>query len=325
MSPARARGTGLGWALAAVVATALAVAPFVASRYLVSFLLLMFMYVALAQSWNMISGYTGYFSLGHGVFFGVGAYTAGQAVVALRWPLPLAFAAAPVAAVVLALVLGVTFMRVRMKIAYFAIATLGLNEIVKTLVANSEWLGASHGMTLPPVPLRVPYYLLLALAVGATLVVRWIDRSNFGLGLQAIYQDEEAAEVMGVPTARSKILVFLMSAVFPGLIGAVVASYWSYIDPYQAFDLTVSFDMSVMAVFGGVGTVLGPVLGAAVIGILIDTLWVSVPHLHGVVFGVLVIVMVVVSPGGLIELAGRLRERLRRGRAPAVSRAGEGA
>jgi branched-chain amino acid transport system permease protein len=318
----RARRAAPGWTLAALTVAALAAAPFLATRYLVSFLLLMFMYVALAQSWNMISGYTGYFSLGHGVFFGVGAYTAGQAVTALGWPVPLAFVAAPVAALALALVLGVVFMRVRMKIAYFAIATLGLNEIVKTLIANNDWLGASHGMTLPPVPIRVPYYLLLVLAVATTLVVRWIDRSEFGLGLRAIYQDEEAAEVMGVPTARAKILVFVVSAVFPGLIGAVVAWYWSYIDPYQAFDLNISFDMSVMAVFGGVGTVWGPVLGAAIIGILIDTLWVSIPHLHGVVFGVLVIVMVVVSPGGLVELGGRVRDRWRRPRAPAMSRAG---
>jgi branched-chain amino acid transport system permease protein len=300
-----------------VLVAALAAYPLVATRYGLSFILLVFMHIALAQSWNMVSGYTGYFSLGHGVFFGVGAYAAAHGALKGGWPLPVALLTGGVAALALALVLGLVFMRVRIRVAYFAIATLGLNEIVKTLVLNSEWLGSSHGVTLPPISPVILYYLLFGLAAATSAVVWWIDRSTFGLGLKAIFQDEEAAEVMGVATANAKIGVFLLSAFFPGVIGGVVAWYWSYIDPYQAFDLNISFDMSLMAVFGGVGTVLGPILGAAIIGILVDTLWVNLPHVHGVVFGVLIVLIVLLSPGGLVEIGGRLRTWLAGRRVPA--------
>jgi branched-chain amino acid transport system permease protein len=219
-----------------------------------------------------------------------------------------------------ALLLGLVFLRVRIRVAYFAIATLGLNEIVKTLVVNSEWLGSSHGVTLSvPAPPALLYYLLLTLAITVTVVMHHIDRSPFGLGLKAILQDEGAAEVSGVPTFLTKLRVFLLSALFPGLTGAVIAWHWSYLDPYMAFDLVISFDMSVMTVFGGIGTVIGPVLGATIMGVLAETLWVHVRGLHGLIFGVLVIVIVVSFPGGLVEIGMRAR-RLFMGRrgAPAA-------
>jgi branched-chain amino acid transport system permease protein len=291
---------------------ALAIVPWVGTDYLRSFFLLLFMYATLAQSWNMLSGYTGYLSFGHGVFFGVGAYTFAHLIAKFDWPFPLAMAAAGVMAMLVALLLGFVFLRVRIRVAYFAIATLGLNEIVKTLVVNSEWLGSSHGVTLSATaPPALLYYLLMVLAVAVTLLMRHIDRAPFGLGLKAILQDEEAAEVSGVPTFRAKLLVFLLSALFPGLTGAVIAWHWSYLDPYMAFDLVISFDMSVMTVFGGIGTVIGPLLGATIMGVLAETLWVHVRGLHGLIFGVLVVVIVVGSPGGLVEIGVRLRRLLR--------------
>jgi branched-chain amino acid transport system permease protein len=302
------RCRALGWAVAAAVVASLAVIPAGGTQYVRSFFLLLFMYVTLAQSWNMISGYTGYLSFGHGVFFGIGAYTAAHLVAKFGWPFPLALLAAGGMAVLAALLLGVVFMRVRIRVAYFSITALGLNEIVKTLVVNNEWLGSSHGLTLPPLPYQwVLFYLLLAFAAASTLVMRWVDRAPFGLGLKAILQDEEAAEVNGVPTFRLKLLVFLVSAFFPGITGAVIAWHWSYIDPYMAFDLVISFDMAVMTVFGGIGTVWGPVLGATLMGILTETLWVKVPNLHGLIFGALVVAIVVISPGGLMEIGDRVR------------------
>ncbi len=316
----------LGWILVGAGVLALAAVPLVGSDYLRSFFLLLFMYVTLAQSWNMISGYTGYLSFGHGVFFGVGAYTFAHTIVKLGWPFPLAMLAAGMMSVLLALLLGVVFMRVRIRVAYFSIATLGLNEIVKTLVVNSERLGGSHGVTLPPVAHpAVLYYLLLALMLVTTGIMRWVDRSTFGLGLKAILQDEEVAEVNGVPTFKCKLAAFLLSAFFPGLTGALIAWHWSYIDPYMAFDLVISFDMSVMAVFGGIGTVWGPVLGAALMGVLGETLWVHVPNLHGLIFGVLVVLIVIVSPGGLMEIGGKARASLPLRRLFPVPREGESA
>ena len=304
------RGRRLAVAAGAGALAALALAPLTGSAYVLSFMFLVFMSVTMAESWNLLSGYTGYFSLGHGLFFGVGAYTFALGLVKARMSPWLALLAGGVVAVVMAGLLGYLLLRSRMRAAYFAVLTLGLNEIMKTVVANSDALGASHGFTLPPVPhVAVPYYALLAIAVGAVAATVLVDRSRFGLGLKAILEDETVAQGSGVPTARYKIAVFMLSAFFPGLAGGVIAWNWSYVDPYLAFDLLVSFNAVIMAVFGGVGTVWGPVLGAVVMSALIEALWINLPHFQAVVFGILVLVIVLVSPGGVAELARRLVRR----------------
>lgn len=300
-----------GWLACLIVLVALVVAPMLVSDYFRSFLLIMLMYLALALSWNMMSGYTGYLSFGHGVFFGIGAYTFAMLVSVYHCPFPLAILGAGISPAIAAFLLGLVFMKVRIRTAYFAIATLGLNEIVKAIVAGTDWLGSSHGMTLPPPPSSwLLYDFMLAIAAATLAASAWIDRSSFGLGLKAILQDEEAAEATGVPTFRCKLLVFVISAVFPGLTGAIIGWHWSYIDPYMAFDLTISFDMSVMALFGGIGTLWGPVIGSVGMGSLGEVLWAHFPNLHALLYGLLIAVMVVLAPGGIIQIAHRLRRRL---------------
>jgi len=290
----------------ALLLMGLALMPLTASAYLLSFMFLLFMYVTMAESWNMLSGYTGYFSLGHGLFFGVGAYAFALLVLKGKLSPYAAILAGGAVAVLLAAALGYPLMRARIRAAYFAILTLGLNEIMKTMIGNNDALGASYGFTLPPVPHQaVPYYALLMISLGAIGVMAAVDRSRFGLGLRAILEDEEVAESSGVDTARYKMGVFMLSAWFPGLAGGVIAWNWSYIDPYLAFDLLLSFNSAIMAVFGGVGTVWGPVVGAVVMSLLIEALWINLPHFQAVVFGLLVIVIILVSPGGVVELAKR--------------------
>jgi branched-chain amino acid transport system permease protein len=300
----------IGWTAGLGLAAGLAALPLVAPAYALAFVLLLALYVAMAQSWNLLSGYTGYFSLGHGLFFGAGAY--GFTLALLEGGLaPLgAILVGGLTAVVLAALLAVVVMRVRIRIGYFAILTLGLNEIAKIVVANTDALGAATGFTVPPVPSpAVPYALMLLIAAGAIGATVLIDRSRFGLGLKAILDDEEVAQSMGVRTGRYKTRVFVISALFPGLAGGVIAWNWSYVDPYLAFDLLLSFNTAIMAVFGGVGTVWGPVLGAVVMSVLIETLWVNLRNFQALVFGVLVIVIVLVAPGGLAEAAARLATR----------------
>jgi branched-chain amino acid transport system permease protein len=307
---------GLGWTLAFVVVAALASLPFLATDYVRSFFLILLMHVALALSWNMTSGYTGYLSFGHGIFFGLGAYAFAILVDGVGCPWPIAMVLAGVLSALCAFALGLVFMRVRIRVAYFAIATLGLNEIAKAIVANADWLGGSHGLTLPPSPGRFTlYFVLLGIVCAVAAVSYWLDRSTFGLGLKAILQDEEAAESTGVPTFHCKLLVFVVSAFFPGVVGAVVGWHWSYIDPYMAFDLVISFDMSVMAVFGGIGTFWGPILGAIVMGGFGEFLWVHVPNLHGLIYGILIAVMVVLAPGGLMQILGTIKRGTRERRA----------
>lgn len=259
----------------------------------------------------MLSGYTGYTSLGHSVFFGVGCYTFALAVVKLKLGYILALVMSGFVAAVLALIIGFVLMGSRIRIAYFAVLTLGLNEILKTIVANSEALGSSYGFTLPPVPtLSLGYYVCLILAISSILVTIAIENSKFGIGLKSILEDEEVADSIGINTSKHKIYVFVLSSIFPGVLGAIIAWNWSYIDPYLAFDLTLSIDTVIMGIFGGVGTVWGPVLGSICLTILIELLWVRIPYFHAIIFSLLVILIVIKVPGGLIKLVEQAFSRL---------------
>ena len=297
------------WASLALVVL-LAVLPIGVSSYLVAFLISIFLAVALAGSWNLFAGTTGYVSLGHGLFFGRGAYAFAVSMVTLGYGPLLSFALAAVSTAVCALLLGFVLLTTRIRVAYFAIVMLGLNEIAKTVVANTKSLGSSYGLTVPPLPDNlIAYYFLLALAVLVMLMFYLIQRSKWGYGLKAILADEVAAEVTGVNTVALKMAMFVISGTLVGLAGAMIAWYWSYIDPYMAFDLAVSFDMVVMAVFGGVGSLWGPLLGAVAMSLLKEFLNTTIPQLHSVIFGVLVIVLILWCPGGIVELAGVMRRK----------------
>jgi branched-chain amino acid transport system permease protein len=294
-------------ALAAVVLLMLAL-PMWLSSYGISFCVGMFMSIAIAGSWNLFSGTTGYASLGHGIFFGIGAYTFAVSVVLLKLHPALAFVLTAAVPGVVALVMGFVLLTTRIRIAYFAIVMLGFNEIVKTVFANIKAIGSANGLTLPPMPSNlIAYYFLLALAVAIPAATYAISRSRVGLGLRAIVADEVAAETVGIGTVAHKMAMFVLSAVLLGLTGGMIAWYWSYIDPYMAFDLAVSFDMLVMAVFGGVGTVLGPVLGAVVMTVFKEALSTSIPQFHTIIFGAIVIVLIIWRPGGVIEVFSGLR------------------
>lgn len=285
--------------------------PSFTSRYFISFMIFMLMYVTLAESWNMLSGYTGYFSFGHSCFFGAGAYTFILCMTKLKLNYILALMVAGAIAGVLGLIISFILMGKKIGIAYFAIMTLGLSEVLKTIVANTETLGSSYGFTISAIPsLSIAYYIFLALAISSTLLTAVIDKSKFGLGLKSILEDEDVADSIGINTFKYKVFIFILSSIFPGISGGVIAWYWSYIDPYLAFDLTISFDVSIMCILGGIGTIWGPVIGAVFLSILIEFLWVKVPYFHAIVLGFLVILIVLIAPGGLFELGEGLFLRL---------------
>lgn len=311
-------GSAMKWAIAVLLA-ALLLVPSWSSSYVISFLVSMFMYVALAGSWNLFSGMTGYASLGHGIFFGIGAYAFAVSTVVAGWHPVAGFALAAVVPGISALLLGFVLLTTRIRVAYFAILMLGFNEITKTIVANTNVIGSTYGLTIPPLTTNlVGYYFLLAMAIGVTALAYAIRRTRWGLGLRAIVADEVAAQVTGVGTVAHKMAMFVLSAVLIGLVGAMIAWYWSYIDPYMAFDLLVSFEMLVMAVFGGVGTVMGPVLGAVVMSVVKESLSTTIPQFHTILFGALVLVLIIWCPGGMIQVVEVLRRRFK-GRASSVA------
>ncbi|MGE0802895.1 MAG: branched-chain amino acid ABC transporter permease [Lautropia sp.] len=284
-------------------------APLVAPPYQLSLLLLAFMYIALACSWNLIGGYAGYFTFGHVAYFGVGAYAAALAITELgmHW-----LAAAGLAAL-LAAGLGavVGYPSLRIKGPAFVIITFAFSQALRitTHVADT-WTGGGRGLSLPPVQsLTGVYYAFAAAAFAAVAGTWWIDRSAFGRRLKAIRDDEFAAESIGIDTQADKSKAFILSALLPGFCGGVYAFYLSYINPEEAFSHRLNVSMIVMVLLGGAGTVLGPVIGALLVFFVSELLWAQFPVLHQLAFGIALVALVLFLPDGVLGWLRRRRAR----------------
>jgi len=282
-------------------------------------LFLLFMYVALASSLNILLGYTGYVSFGHIVFFGIGGYVGFYSLSALHWPLALAALAGGAAAGLLALAVGASVLRLRG--AYFALATLGINEALRAFVSNFGPFGGPVGMSLdfsiyrgyggPTQALWLAYYAVLGLTVLVIAVSYAVKRSRFGLGLLSIREDEDAAMILGVRAPSAKTAAFVLSAVIPGVIGVLFFFKNGNIEPPDAFKLQTSIEIIVMVMLGGFGTVLGPVIGAAGYERLRSFLLTSDPFkaLQLTIAGVVLLLIILFIPNGII---GWIRGRVPR-------------
>jgi len=284
----------------AVIAVGLTLYPAQATGYGIRVMLQLFMWIALAQSWNLISGLTGYVSFGHVVFFGTGAYASSLLIVKTGWPWPLACLAGGVTAGLLALLMGWSCLR--LKGPYFAIAMLGLNEVVRVIVSYYEGLtGGGNGLSLPTLQASVEiYYAMGLVAAAVTAVTYLIVTSRFGLRLMTIREDEVAAEAMGIDTLRYKLYAFLLSAIGPGIVGGLSARDQGYIEPISVFPLIMTITMIVMTLFGGKGTIWGPVLGATVLFAFQEAMWARFIYLHQLLFGAIIVVVVLMMPRGIL-------------------------
>jgi len=284
------------------------------------FLLLMF--VVLASSLNILLGYTGYVNFGHIVFFGLGGYVGFYLMSQHGWPLWWAALAGGLASALLALVLGVAALRLRG--AYFALATIGVNEAVRAFINSFTPFGGPTGMSLnfsvyrayggPTNALWLTFGALFGLTLLALAVSFFIKFSRFGLGLMAIREDEDAAMVMGVRTPQAKTWAFVLSAIFPGIVGVLFFFKNGNVEPGDAFRLQMSIETIVMVMLGGQGTVLGPLVGSATYERLRGYLLTSplFKNLHLAFAGLLLLIIVLFVPAGLIGwLRGRF-PRLRR-------------
>lgn len=285
---------------------ALAALPWYGSDVMIQFGISALLLAVLAQGWNIIGGYTGYPSFGNSVFYGLGAY--GVAIAMVQWHLPfgagLAFGA--LLAVVFAVLLGIPVLR--LKGHYFAIATLALSQVMTAIVSNIPLAGQNIGLVLPPLnDDRLFYLLALALLTVATASIFWLTRSRFGFGLIAIREDEEGAAVMGVNTTLYKVLAFALSGFFSALAGGIHAYWITFLDPASAFDIGLNVKMIIMAVFGGAGTVLGPVFGALSLAAVSELLASEVTSIAGLFFGIVIVAAVVLMPRGLADMLRRIR------------------
>jgi len=225
--------------------------------------------IALASSLNILLGYAGYVSFGHVVFFGLGGYVGFYLITVQGWNLYLALLVGGFASGLLAFLVGKAILRLRG--AYFALATIGVNEAVRAFINNFPLFGGPIGLTLnfrvyqdyggAAQALQTAFYIIVALTFGVVIVSFLVRTSKFGLGLMAIREDEDAAEVLGVVAPDAKTWAYVLSAIFPGMIGTLFFFKNGNVEPHDAFPLHTSIEMIVMVMLGGQGTVLGPILG----------------------------------------------------------------
>jgi branched-chain amino acid transport system permease protein len=268
-----------------------------------------FMFVVLAQGWNLIGGFAGYPSFGNVVFFGLGGYTTAVLMAKAGASFWITVPAAAAVGLGFAVLMGIPILR--LKGHYFAIATLGVAEGMREVVINGgELTGGNKGITVPAVGAEATtsypgntgfYFYFLALAVISVVVVWVVARSRFGYALRAISQDEDAAGAAGINTTRTKIAAFALSGMLTALAGAIYAFQQVTIYPERLFAVDITVLMVVMAVLGGAGTVLGPVIGAVSLQYLSEWLRDHFPDYHTFVFGGIIVVAVLVVPMGIVN------------------------
>jgi len=273
-------------------------------------------FIVLATAWNILGGYAGYVNFGSGAFFAVGAYTSVALFKAFDAPLPLLIVAA--AAVTGALGFAVGVLTLRLRGIFFSIATVAIAVICETVVMNSSFVGGSRGMAvLAPTTTwfasynRLLFVAMTALALLAVATARYIEISRIGRGLQAIRDSEPAAESVGVPTLRLKLLAASISGAWMGVAGAPFALYMSFIEPTSAFSLNYAVSALAMPIIGGTASWIGPVLGALLLATTQQIVTVTVTsELNVLVIGLLLVGFVVVAPQGILGLLRR-RSRVR--------------
>ncbi len=275
------------------------------------------MYGVLAMSWNFIGGMAGYPSFAVAAFFGLGAYT-GAVAQTNGVPVGLAWAAAGLAALGFAALLGLALLRLRGH--YFAIASLVVAEVLREIVNSmTDITGGGMGLNLPVPTMasvdaqaRFFFYAMLLLAAATFAATLLTVNSKLGFGLRCIQQNESAADMLGVNTTFYKVSAFMLSGVFVGMAGAVYASWVYYIEPPDVFDVLFSVKAIVMVLLGGAGSVFGPLVGAAAFLSLEELVWRHYLELHTGVLGLMIVALVLFLPRGLLSLSQRLG---RKGRA----------
>ncbi len=311
-----------GWLAVGFFALA-AVAPLVVrDAFLLDSLVLILMWGAAGAAWNVAGGYAGQVSLGHAAFFGLGAYAA--ALLGTRWGLSpwIGLAVGAALSTVAGLVIG--WLSNRLRGPYFVLATIALSQVL--LIVASRWRGFTAGSEGIPVPFRPGFwtlgigdkrvwvYLMLALAVLLYLVQRYLERSRRGYQLAAVREDEDAALSLGVPARRLKVAAIAASAALTAVCGALWAQYVGFVDPFYVFSVDLSVRFALAAILGGLGTSLGPFLGAALITTLETYLraqfggaGAGLVGIYLIIYGCALIVVVRFIPQGLVGWLGERR------------------
>ena len=276
------------------------------------FFFYLMLWVTMASAFNIISGFTGYMPFGYVAFYGVGAFTTAMLTNKAGWPVYYAIPMAGAAGVVLSLLFAKTL---KLRGIYFAIVSLALAIICRLVITNmpEEITGGSFGISLGSRAEPVKsFYVMLVTMIAALATVTWLARSRLGKALKAIRDDSEAADAMGINVPRARLLAWMMAAFFPSMCGGIEAWYTNIVDTETAFDILITAKTIIYATAGGLGTVLGPVVGAVIMVWIDDLIWQRFPLLNLFFLGLAIVLLIQFMPRGIVGTLIQRRPSLRR-------------
>lgn len=279
---------------------------FISNNFILRFATDILIFAILASSWNIIGGFTGYASFGNVVFFGIGAYSTSVLMSVYGFGFIVSFFLSGIIAAGFAFLVGLPVLR--LKGHYFAIATLGVAEAVKALVQNLNITEGNSGIYLPPPDLSVDgiynffFYISFAVLVSLLLITKFILKKKLGYNMMAIREDEDSAGSMGINTTMIKSISFSLSGLFTGLAGSIYAYQQGFIKPEPVFNVLITIKMIVMAVFGGLGSLFGPLIGSITLEVISELLSSYFLMAHTLFLGIIIILTILFAPKGLIDL-----------------------
>jgi len=287
----------------------IALAPLYGSGYIVTLFTYFILYMVLSVSWTIFSGSTGYISLASAAFYGVGVYAA--AMFGERMPFIFVILIGGIASFILAFIVGAITLRLRG--IYFAMFTFGLVVLMKEVIHYWEiTIEGTRGHFVIFQSNETIFYYLLGIFIVTMIVAYIIRKSRYGLALASIGENEEAAGHTGINVTMVKVITFAISAIFMGAAGAVMATKFTYIDPGVAFNPMMSFSPALMSIFGGMGSIYGPVVGAVVFSYLQEWLMTgSLKSYYMLIFGAILVATIIYLPSGVTGLIQNLWRRIR--------------
>lgn len=299
-----------------------AVYPMVSNdRFMLNILIMILLYATIASGWNILGGYAGQLSLGHALFFGLGAYTSTLLYLNFGISPWIGMLIAIIVCVLAGLLIGIPTFKLRGP--FFTLGTIAFAEVVRHLTLYwRDLTNGSMGLNIKYEPsfanmifreFDYYYWLILLLLVCTTLLVIWIDRNKMGYYLKAIRENEDAAQTLGINTNKYKMLAMVLSTAITGVAGVFYAQYNLFFEPESVLHSNISNEIALIAIIGGVGTIYGPILGAFIIIPLNEILRASFPDIHGMnffIYGVLLIIIVILTPNGLLPIINKQWKRI---------------
>lgn len=313
--------SGTGWFVIFMALAALHFMPWVMPQY-VHVMIMTFLFAAMGQGWNILGGYAGQFSFGHSVFFGLGAYTSTLLYIHAGLTPWLGMVCACATGILLGLAIGFLSFRYGLRGPFFALIMLAFAEIFHMIAMGWSAVGASHGLLIPlkgnsvaamQFTTKEPFYFTALWMMVGTIYLAWrLERTRTGLYFLAVREDHDAAEALGVNTFKAQMVAMALSAGITSITGTVYAQYLLYIDPDSTFGLLNSVEIMVRPIIGGPGTVLGPLLGSAVLTPLAEVTRLVFQSYSGVYlmwYGLILMVVIIFLPNGLMGLVYQVMEK----------------